>query len=186
MLGPVLLAHGPRFIYGTFSFLLLRGLVFGWCSKGALCETSAPSARRSISARAGPEEAILETSAGRSGLTWPWSRRVQQQKNSLCAARALTFNEPKSRLSKPSVTKKSVFRLHEALLYFGAQFLKSWQAPPIWVVEPRPGTALLILFFVGHLGLAVGCPKMLRWATLAQDVFKGGQIHPKSCFYRIC
>ena len=117
-----------------------------------------------------------------SGPTWPRSRRDQNSKDSSCAARALTFNEPKPGPPKSSARKKRAFRVHGALVFSRAQFLNSRQATFLRVTSRRHGTALVIWVFSGRPGLAAGCPQILCWSIPAQGVFLGGPIHPKQTF----
>ena len=93
-----------------------------------------------------------------SGPTWPGLRRARNSKESSRATRALTFNEPRPDPSKSRDTKKIEFRLHEALFFLSAIFLKSRQASLLRVAGRRHDSALALGVFSGGPGLAAGRP----------------------------
>ena len=78
-----------------------------------------------------------------------------------------------------------MFRLHEALFFLSAQFLKSREAALLRVAGRRHGSALAIWVFCGRPGLAAGRHQNLCWSILAQGVFMGRPNSPKICIFVI-
>ena len=120
------------------------------------------------------------------GRTWPRSRRDQNSKDSSCAARALTFNEPDGARPKLAGQNFCVI-LPEGLHKKTGSSTLSGARVAQEASEGRPlklGCATTRRARL--LGKCIWGLKFLDRPPLLKTYSKGTQINPKLCFYRIC
>ena len=97
--------HIYIYIYGTFSFLLLRDLALASAQKRHRTRPGATCSWRSVWAGAGTEEAKFETSAGPVLRGGSGNTGHQKFLPNIVAGRPLTFNEPDR--ARPELTDGS-------------------------------------------------------------------------------